>query len=269
MSEQPLFREWYPRINRADAHAKTFVEMCKAFLGERPYSVIHEMKNDWEGIIKAVPTVALDPNVQLVLGEFFYQLRAALDATMWEAHIHLGGSEVAPYANRLDFPIADKASNFKKAAFHDVPLPEKLKVWLRSIQPCLAGEVCRTADETAVSEALAVIHNCARHDRHRHLHVVGAYALDKTSRISVRPSPARVTYQRTVASDFFKDEFVVAEFGLADHTTETEIYAEGSFGLQISIQEIEPEFGADVAAQLWHLRNVVKLVVQTFTECFS
>ena len=263
-----LFQECWDRIARADAHGNAFIDICTKFLRSEPYELVTEMRDDGNGVVKAIPRREIDDSLAFELGEFFYQLRAALDTVMWKAFEKLGGSDSTPYASYLYFPILENPKTFKDAAFHKVDLPDKLKVWLRSIQPCHAAERANGSDEAAISEALLIVNNCAKKDRHRHLHVIGAFVTNSTHLVEVTP-PAIITYSNVMPVDFFDNQFVIAEFGIEGRTADTKIRAEGGFSIQISIQEIPPEPGADVSVQMWHLSNVVKLVIQTFEEAFA
>lgn len=262
------FSECWKRLDRADAHGHAFVDGCNDFLARKPYDTIQEMRDDRNGVIKIVLNEDVDWALSLILGEFFYQLRAVLDSVVWQAYLMTGGTESSPQAKDVYFPLCAKPSTFQNAAINLRYLPDSLKLWLRKVQPCYAGEFAYDPDAVAIREALEIIHRCAKADRHRRLHVVAAHLADVTASVEATP-PAHVAYCTTTKAAFFEKEAIVALFGISGNDPETKIRTNGNFTVQISIKEVAPEPGADVAHQLLHLANVVRFTVLTFEEAFE
>ena len=227
------------------------------------------MRNDRNGVVKLVPRKVLNRDLPLILGEFFYQLRASLDTAMWKAYTHLGGAKSAPNVNPrlLEFPIfeAGKSQNYKKAAFHGVPLPEKLKLWLEAIQPCNADKRTNGSDEERTSNNLLLINDCARKDRHRQLHVVGTVVSDNTALIKVN-APAAISYVRNISADPFQDQFEIAAFGIEGMTAETEIEVDGNFTIEVAVKEIPDDVG--IMVRLYQLKDAVAGAIQRFEDAF-
>lgn len=260
-----LLQECWDRVDRADTHAKAFVKPLERFLNDKAYSVVAQLSGNGKGVLKVVPHVLLDTSIlALELGEFFYQLRAALDSLMWKLYEIFGTSEATINESQLYFPIVTgKERTFNKATANKLRLPQELRDWIRLIQPCFADERSPDSEETTFSDALLVINECAITDRHRHLHVLAALVSASTATILVRPLPAAITYQQTTIADFFKDEFVIVEFGIIDADDRTEVAAEGQFKLHITVQEIPALKGDDLAKTLLHLADTVRSVIRT------
>jgi hypothetical protein len=87
----------------------------------------------------------------------------------------LEGSEPPANANRLEFPIYPNRKKFDGAAIHKFKFPQELRDWIGGIQPYSAEKPVGDPD-CALSATLQTLHDCARKDRHRRLHVAAAVA---------------------------------------------------------------------------------------------
>jgi hypothetical protein len=259
------FQECWERVERAEAHAKAVVDACEALLGDKAYKVVPQMRNQRDGEIVIRPTFAVDNQLSFRLGEFFYQLRAALDSTMWKAYEILGFSDPSTDEKHLYFPIhTGKAKSFDNATFQGVNLPQELSAWLRSIQPCFAHEHAPDSDMAIMAETLRVINDCATFDRHRKLHLIGGYVSLSSAKVRVTP-PAEVIDTRAITTgDYFKNEFVVAEFTVEGLTSGTEIAGEGQFAITVSVDQIPKSMGDFLGVQLHTMSNNTKVVIQKF-----
>jgi hypothetical protein len=128
----------------------------------------------------------------LKLGEFAYQLRAALDGVIWDAITYRQGTEPPADANGIGFPILNgKVRDFDKCGFHKFPFPQNLADWLRSIQPGTADTPIGHPDR-GMNNTLEDIHNVARFDRHRRLRLVAAVPGDPVVDVATMPPGATV-----------------------------------------------------------------------------
>jgi len=74
-------------------------------------------------------------------GEMLYQLRAALDGSVYQAAIIESGQDPPPNENRLEFPICVSAAEFHKSAWKIAPLSKQCRDFIESIQPYNAPEL--------------------------------------------------------------------------------------------------------------------------------
>lgn len=198
------FTDSWKRIERARLHAKAMADEWAAFFQQGTYAPIVEWEDERTAVVSVMPPPGLQNNIALELGEFFYQLRAALDAAIWQGVTMMQGTEPAADANRLEFPIcADKAS-FQKAAFHSAPLPNELKSWLETIQPYFAEKTTDDPD-SGLEVVLRTIHDCARKDRHRRLHIVAAIPTEMKYAFEFDP-PATVTLIEPLVCNLFENK---------------------------------------------------------------
>lgn len=172
------------RLSRATDHLAAFQLEWNRLAKNRFGSIVkYDEDSGWyiasltadEDVRCAVRTTSLP----LILGEFAYQLRAALDGLIWDAITFMqNGTEPPADANRLEFPVLNgKIRDFDNCGFHKFPFPHKLKTWLQSIQPNSAGKPL-DHPERGLAEALEDVHNLARLDRHRRLRIVASYATE-------------------------------------------------------------------------------------------
>lgn len=264
-----LFEESLKRVRRAQTHALGIMDTLIRRVGNREaYYVVLEDRGNGDFSFRMrhhFPTEEID-TLSLQIGEFFYQLRAALDGAMWEAHILLGGTEFATYANKLDFPIHAEIKHFKKAALHKVNLPQELKIWLSAIQPCHALQ-SSAIEVAAFANALLVIHNCARKDRHRRLHLMAMLVTDSTAVVTATP-PARLTYVQSVPANILQNDSEIVRFGVEGGDA-SNVQAEGSFMIEISVKEVPTEQGVHIGMVLKLYTDIVILVIAEFQKAFS
>ena len=81
-------------------------------------------KDERTWVAKKVKPPIPDNFLSIELGEFFYQLMAALDGVVFQATVLQG--EIDPPANvdGLYFPLCRKLRTFNESAFNNGPLPQ-------------------------------------------------------------------------------------------------------------------------------------------------
>src|ERR1035438_742011 len=105
------FKNSRNRLEQAGLHRKEFEdEWASLFKGNRDISITPDDKGQWWTIrLNLCPeTIARikSNKLSLELGEFAYQLRAALDGLIWDTVTYMQGTEPAPDAkglSRLEF----------------------------------------------------------------------------------------------------------------------------------------------------------------------
>jgi hypothetical protein len=215
----PLFEDSWKRIKRAKVHAKAFWDEVPRMFPEDGYTVNLDKENERTWIVTAVfKTVPDDEVLSLELGEYFYQLRAALDALIWKAVWIKDGSEPPADANRLEFPIYLDKGKFDAAAIHKFNFPQELRDWIAGIQPYSAEKPIGDPD-LGLSLTLQTLHDCARKDRHRRLHVAAAVA--SAVQYDFRdgfPKGVTVRSAEILPADFLKGKNAFLRLELASET---------------------------------------------------
>jgi hypothetical protein len=108
-------------------------------------------------------------------GELLYQLRAALDSCIYQAAIIDSRQDPPPHEDALEFPICLTESAFKSSTRKIAPLTNQLiRKFIHDVQPCNIPNL-KAPESAWLAEALALLNDWARKDRHRRLHIVGSW----------------------------------------------------------------------------------------------
>ena len=202
-----LFADSRKRIDRAAAHANAFKSIWEATLDPKSYSTAIEMNGDWtEGVAKFIHAPIPENNLALELGEMFYQLRAALDAALYEASVIAHRSDPPPNETRIEFPIYSDPDRFEKSPVYKSPFPKEIRDWMETIQPYNNAKA--VGPDALLICALELLHDCARKDRHRKLHIVAAVPTSFDYKLNL--SHGRLTSWQPLEANLLegKDEFL-------------------------------------------------------------
>jgi hypothetical protein len=260
------FEECRSRINRAHGHCKAFVAGWKSLLESDSYSFSAEMKDERTWVVKAALLVPVRSELSLELGEFFYQLRAALNGAVYQT-AEMIGSKNSSNENRWEFPIYAKPNDFRNSALCKWDFPDQLRDWIESIQPYNAEKLIGLPDEW-VCAALQLLNECARKDRHRRLHLVAAVPITHIGTVVV-PSPAKVTSVMSIPANLLDSESEFLRFTADGLITGTDIDLKGKFTIEVSVDEIPGSVGENVLKTLIHIEGVTKLVIERFEDAFK
>lgn len=260
-----LCADSHERLRRANRHANTFVNAYIRFFHDdpKPFGISHKMRDDRNGVILLVPQKTIKGDLPLVLGEFFYQLSAALDCAMWRAYEKLGSTNSTGKLDeeRLYFPICKTSGQFKNATFNSIPLPHELKDWLASIQPCNAHDLPTGSEDEAIAESLKTIHRFAARDRHRKPRIVATVVSQNTALIECTP-PARITYIQNLVAAPVEGQYEIAAFGIEGMTAETELNVDGNFSVGVAVEDVGS--GSIEFTRLHALKDDVMRTIQRF-----
>jgi hypothetical protein len=269
--------EWFEdsrkRLKRAKEHAHAFWDEVLRTFPKDEYTVNLEKENERAWIVSAVfKTAPSDEVLSLELGEVFYQLRAALDALIWKAVWLTQGSEPPADANRLEFPIYPSQKKFYEAAIHTFPFPQELRDWLRAIQP-YSDERPVGDPERGLSNTLKILHDCARKDRHRRLHVAAAVAKGVAySFLDGFPEDVTVHSAEMLPADFLKGKNAFLRFELTSSIEPFPIFRRHlatALDIDISVDGITNSTPEGFPGEILRLGQATEYVINRFEECFT
>jgi len=273
MGQPHLFEDSWKRIRRSKVHAEAFWGEVLRIFPKDGYTVNLDKKDERTWIATAIFKVP--PNDELLsleLGEYFYQLRAALDALVWKAVWLTRGSEPPADANTLEFPIYMRQKKFDDAAIHKSPFPQELRIWLGTIQPYSAEKPVGDP-EHGLASTLKVLHDCARKDRHRRLHVATAVpATVHYDFLDGFPDGVTIRCAEILPVDFFngKNEFLKVELA---HETGAMPRFQKNFAtalqIDISVDEITNWTDEGFPGELIRFGQATEHVIDRFEECFA
>jgi hypothetical protein len=256
------------RIDRAFMHAQTFTGKANTLMeGNRP-EFAFEFKHDGNmggiGSVRAIFPKPFDQGLALELGEFFYQLRAALDGAFWEAGIIVLG-KTPPKPNGFEFPICITKDKFDRSPVHETPLPKELHELICAIQPYRMLQYPADSHERGFIRWLQVLHDCARFDRHRELSVMAAFP--SSGRVELY-GPYEFTHVKALRANFLEDKCHFLGFRIDgwDGKSEPDITVNGHFDLEVSVKELPRSMNFGEALEV--LRVTASYVVEKFAEAF-
>jgi hypothetical protein len=263
--EPHLFVDSWKRIDRAIAHGKAFKSEWERVVNPESYTTSISVDSDWtHGSIKSVTNIVSENDMALELGEFFYQLRAALDAAVYQVSVMEQGCEPPANENRVEFPICHSPKVFDRNPLNTDPFPQQLRDWIETIQPYNTAKT-ETMNYSTLNRKLEILHNCARKDRHRRLHLVAAVptAIDWEFTIT---GPGRITYETPIQANFLEDECIFLEFGIEGVRSElaTNIKLESAISIEVSLNEVPIPAGSNLGTELESIVKAVQFVIEFF-----
>jgi hypothetical protein len=231
------FKGCWDRIWRAESHRKAFAEGWRRFLEDEPYSSSLKINDDGTGSIYVFLRHGRFPDdFAFLLGEFLYQLRAALDSAVYAAAVQQTGQDPPPNEEHLEFPIRPSEERFHEAGWHLKPLTDDLRAIVESVQPYKAPEL--TADEMVYNfnRALGILNDWARIDRHRRLHVLGSWASNANPMFRLPPG-CGIGFLRVVNDGLLEHEDELASFGLVGFVPGMDVQANPNLTIDVTVDE--------------------------------
>jgi hypothetical protein len=194
------------RVKRAKTHRQAFGKAWSDFLDEPdPYDIGVHVEDDGTGELWIQPSRPLPVVLSLELGELLYQLRAALDACIYQAAIIDSGQDPPPDENALEFPICATEKTFEASAWKIAPLTnQRIRKFIRDIQPCNIPKL-KTPGAEWMPETLTLLNEWARKDRHRKLHVVGSWPSEADPQLRL-PEGVTILSMKLVGLGLLLDE---------------------------------------------------------------
>lgn len=155
-----LFESARLRVDRAQARAKEMSEAWNAYLEPHPFEFLLLRTSPTEYVVRLEQAEPVPLELSALFGEWLYNLRSALDYTVWAAAAHSSGVMPPPNEEGLQYPIYDTEAAWKKNLWRLRPLAAHQVDMLHSMQPF-------NSDPDA--NYLGWINRLARIDRHRRL----------------------------------------------------------------------------------------------------
>ncbi|PXA77639.1 hypothetical protein DCC26_08090 [Auritidibacter sp. NML120779] len=157
------------RLQRCQDHIASFRSTWDKHLASRPHSVGMDIDEEGNGRLFLIRHKEPPLILSLFLGEFLYELRAALDNALYAVAIIDSGDNPPPKAEQLEWPICQSEEAWKRHRSRRLSaLSKELQDDLYAIQPFNA--------EAPDWNCLAILNDMARLDRHRAVHFITSFA---------------------------------------------------------------------------------------------
>jgi hypothetical protein len=237
--ERPFDVCW-ERIRRAKSHCDAIAAAWNAFIEKEPYHARVEVKDDRYALISIEQFAPIPVDIPLAFGEFLYQLRAALDAAIYEVACLNTSQRPPANEDKLEFPICITARSFEDNGWKIAPLTGQQRAIVEAVQPYMAVPNLLPHElPHSFNRALGILNDWARKDRHRKLHVLATRASNVRPLVRV---PLGVTITRIgVVHDafvFVNQHCEVAICEIDGWQSGMEIQANPNLTLDIGVDEI-------------------------------
>jgi hypothetical protein len=224
------FAGCWERLKRADSHREAAVTEWNSFLERAPYEFRFNVDNDGHGTMWIDQVEPVPPILSVLFGEYFYNLRTALDYCVYAVAVCDSEKSPPPGEGALQFPIYPDEVSFVRNNYRIKALSDEHKLWLEDVQPYHGQDGPKTT-------TLYWINHLARLDRHRQLHVVGAYIAESTPMVYLS-RPGAVFFEDVNAQVLVEGDTEIARFLVDPFTPGDKIEANPYTALGIEIAEM-------------------------------
>lgn len=264
--EESYFRDSRQRIARAIIHAKNIVRVWETLIDRDQIPEPEILKRGNHNFVASISLkYETENDLSLLIGEYFYQLRAALDAAMYRSMALQEGVADPLKADSVEFPIYTDRKRFDRSPVMKSSLPAEVKNWLRSIQP-FAFENSNDSGDRELGRRLKILHDCARKDRHRRLHVTMATITNLETAFLHTPNLV-ISNIKPIPIDFLNGETDFLAFDV--HVFEkgdTSIKLATGVTIEFAMAEIEGLAGNALLQELERVMLAVRHIVDVFED---
>jgi hypothetical protein len=236
MTNRKPFDLCWDRILRAEVHSDAAAKAWNAFIERDPYGVEAHVDADGSGWVSVRTTEPPPNSIALEIGEFLYQLRGALDASVYETACLNCGQRPPPDESKLEFPICDTPQSFENGRRKIRQLTPEQQKLIESVQPYNAPGLESADLPYNFNRGLGILNDWARKDRHRGLHVVASWASEIRPLLEV-PRGTDLDQMTVTPSFLLRDETRVASFKLAGWQPGMNLRANPNLYLDIAIDD--------------------------------
>lgn len=227
------FEGCWGRLERAATHREAASAEWNAFLDHEPYDFRLDVDDEGNGTLWLVQLEPVPPILGVLFGEYLYNLRAALDYCIYDVAVCDSKQDPPPGEGTLQFPIFSDEASFRRNEYRIKALSERHRKWVESVQP-YRGDDGRGPEY----RSLYWLNELGRRDRHRQLHVVGAYVSESAPMVRSSRSPVGVFFQDVDPYTFVEGEAVIARFLVEPFAPDDQVEANPNTALDVEILEI-------------------------------
>ena len=216
---QSLYDRAFARHDRAAAKRREFAECWATYIALHPWEIDVRNVDACTLEILAVIREPAPIELALIFSEWLAALRAALDNALYALAAAVSGQNPPAQAERIQYPICSTPVEFKGQARRLTMLPQHVVDALEKSQP-------HQSPYGPKSNLTYWIHELARKDRHRSLHVGLGRVDEHRIRVALPPG-LTIQFDQTVKPfSHIEGELVVARFAASRPIHPQEIRAD-------------------------------------------
>jgi hypothetical protein len=227
IDDLPELAHFRSRLARAEQHYKSFSEVWASYLDRHPHHLDTTIDATGLGTISVVEDEPVPEELPLLLGEFLYQLRAALDNCLYAVAVIDSDQNPPPNAQLLEWPICLAEDKWQNSTRRLKALSPEILTALETIQPYQAA--------SPDWNCLRILHDLARIDRHRALHLVTTYNASGRATVDLNRVGDFTTRMGVVGEDR-----IVATFRWLTNETITPAHLDLDLVLEIDTANVTP-----------------------------
>jgi hypothetical protein len=258
------------RFGRAIAHGEQLAKMWNGLPDTFLCIPKAHLYADGTGAIIAEKVGSLPDEFSLLLGEQLYQLRAALDACIYQATVYATGQNPPPDEGKLEFPITwDRAEWPGLVKRRLSALPVVVQGGIEAVQPFKSLGLSPEDQVISMGRSIGILHDLARKDRHRQVHLVGSWPLEVKPAFDL-PDGVRVDQVETMPPSILVEGSVIVRFHLRGFVSGMPIRVNPQMQTNIGCNEPPvPCHSSDTFAnRLTEMINAVGSIILAFEHKF-
>jgi hypothetical protein len=206
----------------------------------------------------------------LLMGEQLYQLRSALDALIYQATVYATGTNRPKDENKLEFPITWDANEWPSLVRRRLSaLPAPVQAGIESLQPFKAIGLSPQDEMIHMGRSIGILHDLARKDRHRQLHLVGSWPLQINPAFDL-PSGVTLNRVETMPPSVLTEGAIIVRFHLSGFVSGMPIRVNPQMQTTIGCDEPPPPCDPSdtFANRLTEMLNAVGSIILAFEQKF-
>jgi hypothetical protein len=232
-----LFAKCVARIDRAVYHSNEVANVWNSLDISRMLEVAVFVKDDGSGVMEIEQHEPLPEILELELGEYLYQLRAALDGAVYASAIEDSGLNAPSNPAALEFPLCEKAKDWPRQARKIAQLNAGRQRFIEACQPFAEPQLEPELRILNSNRALRILNDLARIDRHRRLHTL-ATAVSMGQPLF--EFPEGVSLCSLELKDAYSSDGPAARFSLVGWKHGMNLRANPNAEIDISLESVEP-----------------------------
>jgi len=175
-----LFSKCHARIGRAVHHSNEAAEIWNGLDIMHLLAVTLFVRDDGTGTLDVDQVEPLPENLELELGEYLYQLRAALDGAVYASAIQDSDQNPPPKASSIEFPICESNEEWPRQSRKIALLNDGRRRFIEVTQPFAEPPLEASLMVLNSNRCLRFLNELARIDRHRRLHtLIAGISMDR------------------------------------------------------------------------------------------
>lgn len=255
------FEGAHDRIDRAHAHRAELGRTWNSYLEDEPFDFGLKVDDEgnaelWAEVVHAAPR-----ECGVIVGEWLYNLRTALDYALYGLAIADSGQVPPPSADKIQFPICMSADQFRRQEYRLADLTEEHRLRLDEVQPYRSPAGPR-------AHPLFWLNELARLDRHRAISVVGA-AVAEANPVVHAPNSTAVFFEDVDPRVYLEESAVLARFKVTPYRPGDKVEANPQAGIDMEIEGFPgdgPVRDLDINTRLRIIAANVRVIVESIEK---